>query len=184
MIILNIIVLLLTIAILLCISFFCFKKAITLSKSKNKITDSKINKPVIGMYNHIAGLSLPEDTSCKLYIHDEKIIIESNGIKFNLYKDKILNVCIKTETEIQKQYVSSLGSAIAGGALFGPLGAIIGGRVKEKKSKNTTKYLIYTYKKDNEIDYIAFDILNGINSHKFVSDFINNPNNINKEVIL
>lgn len=178
----NIIVLLLTMTILLCISFFCFKKAITLSKSKNKITNT--NTPIIGMYNHITGLSLPEDTSCKLYIHDEKIIIESNGIKFNLYKDKILNVCIKTETEIQKQYVSSLGSAIAGGALFGPLGAIIGGRVKEKKSKSTTKYLIYTYKKDNEIDYIAFDILNGINSHKFVSDFINNPSNINEEITL
>lgn len=180
----NIIVLLLTIAILLGISFFCFKQAITLSKSKNKTTDSKITKPVIGMYKHTTGLSLPEGASCKLYIHDEKIMIESNGIKFNLYKNKILNVCIKTETEIQKQYVSSVGSAIAGGTLFGPLGAIIGGRVKEKKSKSTTRYLIYTYEKDNEIDYIAFDILNGINSHKFVSDFINNPNNINKEVTL
>lgn len=168
----------LTLCIMMFIAFLCFKKSISLSKSRKKMKSNSIKKEsiVIGMYNHISGLQLAENTSCRLFIHDDKILIEGQGIKFNLYKEKILDVCIKTETEIQKQYVSSIGGAIAGGVMFGTLGAIIGGRVKEKKSKGTTKYLIYTYKKDDTIDYISFDILNGINSHKFLSDFANNSN--------
>lgn len=183
----EIVTLLLTIIIFSFLVFYCLKKVSILIKSKKKHKPKNEIKPnhriVTGAYNHVYGLSIPENAPCKLFIHDDKIVIESSGVKFNLYKDKILDVCIKTETEIQKQYVSSVGGAIAGGALFGPLGAIVGGRAKEKKSKTKTKYLIYTYEKDNEVDYISFDLLNGINSHKFISDF-NYSNKTNKEINL
>lgn len=168
--------------ILLFFIIFCFRKAISLMKAQKRV-NPKV-KTVLGMYNHVLGLNLVENAKCKLFIHDDKIVIESSGVKFNLLKDKILDVSIKTETEIQKQYVSSAGGAIAGNALLGPVGAMIGGRIKEKTSKTSTSYLIYTYEKDNNIDYIVFDILDGINAHKFISDFLNSNKKLNKEVTL
>lgn len=44
-------------------------------------------------------------------------------------------MCIKTDKEIQQQYVSSVGGAVGGAVLFGPLGAITGGRAKKKTVK-------------------------------------------------
>ncbi len=63
----------------------------------------------------------------------------------------------------REQAVSSVGGAIAGGVMFGPLGAIIGGRAKNKKVKTVTRYFIITYINDQEeIKYIGFDIQNNI----------------------
>ena len=45
--------------------------------------------------------------------------------------------------------------------MFGPLGAMIGGRVKEKKSKTINIYWIFTYTSENELKYIALDLTNG-----------------------
>ena len=73
-------------------------------------------------------------------------------------RSKITDISVKTDVEIQKQYVSSAGGAIAGGMVFGPLGAIVGGRVKEKKTREFTYYLIFTYRSDAEISYISFEI--------------------------
>ena len=52
-------------------------------------------------------------------------------------------------------FVSSVGDAVAGAALFGTVGAAIGGRVKEKKIK--ANYIVITYKKDEEVSYIVLE---------------------------
>ena len=82
-------------------------------------------------------------------------------------------MCIKTDTEIQNQAVSSVGGAIAGGVMFGTLGAIIGGRAKTKKVKTITQYLIITYIGElGELKYIGFDIKNNSQSaSKLVKEF-------------
>ena len=82
-------------------------------------------------------------------------------------------MCLKFDTEIQNQAVSSVGGAIAGGVMFGTLGAIIGGRAKTKKVKNTTQYLIITYAgEQGELKYIGFDIKNNPPSAaKLVKEF-------------
>ncbi|MEH2944892.1 hypothetical protein VSQ32_19130 [Lachnospiraceae bacterium KK002] len=56
-------------------------------------------------------------------------------MNFELEKSKITDMCIKTDKEIQQQYVSSVGGAVGGAVLFGPLGAITGGRAKKKTVK-------------------------------------------------
>ena len=90
-------------------------------------------------------------------------------------KDKITDICIKTDTEIQKQLVSSVGGAVAGAMLFGTLGAIIGGRAKTKKVKTSTDYLIITYRSDEELKYIGFDTKNNPPSAvKLVNEFKQN----------
>ena len=81
-------------------------------------------------------------------------------MKFNLDRERVRDVCLKTDIDIQKQYVSSSGGAIAGGLLFGPVGALIGGRTKQKKIKNVSTYLIITYTNDDEIKYVGFDATN------------------------
>ena len=106
----------------------------------------------------LIGLSVPEDTMCNIYLCNDHYEFEANGITFSLKKEKITDISLKTNTEIQNQLVSSAGGAVAGAMLFGPLGAIIGGSIKEKKSKKITDCLIFTYiKDDNTIDYIAFN---------------------------
>ena len=65
---------------------------------------------------------------------------------------------LSTSTEIESAYISSVGGAVAGAALFGPLGALVGGRTKEKKVKKVEHYMIFTYLKDGRIDYISVKV--------------------------
>ena len=56
--------------------------------------------------------------------------------------------------------------------LFGAIGAVIGGRAKNKKVKTVTKYLIITYLGDTEPKFIIFDIKNNPQSaDKLVKEF-------------
>lgn len=111
----------------------------------------------IAYVNHEYGLTLPEDIQCKLTSFNDRIEIEGNNMRINLYKKDIVNTYLKTDVEITSQYVSSAGDAIAGAMMYGPLGASFFGRVKEKKHKETHHYLIITYNKNNEINFIGFD---------------------------
>lgn len=124
---------------------------------------------------HVHGLPMPEGKICEIYSFPEKVEIKSDHMQFNLDKTKITDVTITTDTEIQKQYVSSVGRAVGGAVLFGPLGAMIGGRAKEKTLKTLTNYLIFTYQKENENEpiFIGFEITtsNLIQGGKFVDEF-------------
>lgn len=106
---------------------------------------------------HFYGLSLPENARAVIYEYSDKFTFISNGISFSLLKDKITDISINKDTDIQKHYVSSTGGAIGGAMLFGPLGALIGGRVKTKNTYSIDYYLIFTYLKNNEPSYIAFN---------------------------
>lgn len=68
-----------------------------------------------------------------------------------------------------------LGGAVGGAVLFGPLGAIIGGRAKKKTDKTVHLCLIITYMTDNEVKYIGLENMgmsNGIN--KVIDEFKKN----------
>ena len=89
-------------------------------------------------------------------------------------------MCIKTDSEIQKQYVSSVGGAIGGGILFGPIGAAIGGRAKQKTTHTTQSYLIITYKNsEGNLVNLAFDVTyNYSKAHATVKEFMRNNKNL------
>lgn len=179
------------IAILLFVAIFSFRMAIITNRVKkqgkqlqqNKINE--LNSQLDGNFSHAVGLSLPENTNCHVYLCDDRVVIEGNGITFNLLRNKITDISMKTDKEIQKAYVSSAGGAVGGALLFGPLGALIGGRVKEKKNVKTTTYLIFTYEKEGHPDYIAFDVgLNAMKAIKFINYFRKNNYGSKKEVTL
>ena len=106
---------------------------------------------------HSVGLPIAEKTNCQIYSGATQYEIVGNGNQFNIDKSKITDVSLKTDIEIQKQVSSSVGGAVGGAVLFGPLGAMIGGRAKQRNLKTVTKYLIFTYNSDGEVKYVAFD---------------------------
>ena len=101
---------------------------------------------------------------------EQYFCFEGSGIRYELSKDKVTDIAVKTDVEIQKQYVSSAGGALAGGMLFGPLGAIVAGRTKVKKNRAVTNYLIFTYLADEGISYISFE-LTGQAQQKKINDW-------------
>lgn len=120
---------------------------------------------------HMAGLPLAQSTICTVSFEDACVAIHSGGNAFNLSYDKITDMDLKTSTEIQKAYVSSAGGAIVGGALFGPLGAMVGGRVKEKRSKTVENFVIFTYLKDGNIDYLSFKVQAAYKAMKLIQQY-------------
>jgi len=168
------------------IAFF-FIAARDMKKNKQSAQQKLASKGASVMVTlpHTAGLPVPEKTPCELFYCDGHIEINGNGIQFTLDFSKIHDICIKTSTEIHKQLVSSAGGAIGGARLFGTLGALIFGRVKERQITNTRHYLIFTYSKDSgDIDYIGFEV-----EHQnryvnyFVDEFSKRPQNV-RSVIL
>lgn len=105
---------------------------------------------------HMAGLPLAEGVVCVLSFDDDCVTVTSGGSNFRVALEKVTDLEVKTSTEIQKSYVSSIGGAVGGAVLFGPLGAMVGGRAKEKTSKTIDNYFIITYAKDNSVDYLSF----------------------------
>ena len=67
-----------------------------------------------------------------------------------------------------------MGGAIGGAVLFGPLGAMIGGRAKERQTITVEKYLVFTYEDNEELKYIAFYVNNNKKAKKFVKALLNN----------
>lgn len=118
---------------------------------------------------HMDGLPWGEQAACSVYLYPDKYVFWRNKNTYTLAMDKITDVCIKTDVEIQKAYVSSVGGAVGGAMLFGTLGAMIGGRVKEKTDTTISQFLIFTYNKDGETKYISFEIpSHNKNASKFV----------------
>ena len=84
------------------------------------------------------------------------IKIEVGSNTFNIDLNKITDMTVTSDTEMQNQYVSSTGGAIGGALLFGPLGAMVAGRAKKKQTKTTTYYFVITYTSNDEVKYISF----------------------------
>ena len=116
--------------------------------------------------NHATGLPLAQDAPCVVSFQPDRIAINSGGNAFNLAYNKITDMQVATNVEIQKQYVSSVGGAIGGAVLFGPLGAIVGGRAKEKTAKNIEYYFVVTYKKDDGFEAVSFRLADALVAQK------------------
>jgi len=109
---------------------------------------------------HTVGLPLAQGTSCVLHFGDEFVTASGGGNEFKLAYAKITDMSVHSDVEIQKSYVSSVGGAIGGAMLFGTLGAMVGGRAKEKQSKVVEYYFIITYLKDDGVGHLSFRVEN------------------------
>ena len=126
---------------------------------------------------HVNGLPISEDTYCVIDSYSDKYEFTADGFAFNLPKDRVKDVSIKKHEEITAHKVSSVAGAIGGAVLFGPLGAIIGGRAKKHEVISEVNYLVFTYLKDEEIKYICFELERTFGIHfatPFVKEFEDN----------
>ncbi len=150
------------ILILLLFLVFCIIMIVKASKIKKKRKKElailkKQGLTIRTTLSHVNGLPLAENLPCEILSYPDRIEFNAGTTNIKLAREKITDMCLKFDTEIQNQAVSSIGGAIAGGVMFGPLGAIIGGRVKNKQHKTTTQYLIITYTgEQGELKYVGF----------------------------
>jgi len=105
---------------------------------------------------HIIGLPVAEGVICSIKQLKDKFSIWASSTEFTLDSERVLSIEFKTNQEI---LAGNVGGAIGGALLFGALGAIIGGGSNTK----TTHYIILTYKKDEEIKYMTFEISPALN---------------------
>lgn len=81
---------------------------------------------------------------------DEELVITNGIITRCIKHEDVLGAKTVDDVNIQQQYVSSIGSAVLGGALFGVAGAAVGGRAKKKEIKSVDTWLIVTYKENEQ----------------------------------
>lgn len=147
-------------------------------EAESKILGSKSRQQLLGAdlcikAKHMAGLPIAEGAEIFVYRCKDKVLFERNQDTIELEISKVRDILIKTDVEIKKSYVSSAGGAVGGYVLFGPLGAMIGGRAKEKKSTIMEKYLIFGYEKDGDLDYISMEVTNEPNAVLFNTNYYN-----------
>lgn len=129
--------------------------------NKKEKERKKGERDAYGTLTLVGGLGdLPQGSNCQVVYNSTRIKFTASGQDFVLDASKLLDVSVMTQKEIQKQYVSSIGGAVAGAALLGPIGAIIGGRATQKKINQVSEYLVITYMSDGETKYIVFDVTN------------------------
>lgn len=179
-----VIVFLLVLLIFFIIMFIITSRNAKQRKQELNKRTRELNAKEKASFLHTVGLPIAENTDCNLYLCDDKIVIDGNNMTFTLSKEKLIDVTVKSDVEIQKSYVSSSGGAVAGGLLFGVVGALIGGRVKEKKTRDVKSYLIFTYEKDGNPESIAFNVTYNLKQWAFVKDFEKTSKKINKEIEL
>ncbi len=139
-------------------------------KRKAKELKGEYNLKIVT--NHVTGLPFAENIPVEVFSFNDRYEFNAQGSVINLEKIKVTDVCLKTDKEIQTQYASSVGGAVGGAVLFGPLGAVIGGRAKKKNTTTFTNLLIFTYESDGELKYIGFDVTgNAFKAQKFIDEF-------------
>lgn len=161
---------------------------------ENKFTPTLKNKCKFSTYCfHMDGLpNVIIDTPCIIGVNPESgeplCINTTSGIiqNFSINLCQIMNIGIKTESEIIEQNKNVIGRGIVGGLLFGGLGAIIGGisGTGTKKKRINHKYLIINYKNSSEelcvMSFKVFDSKGLNNLIGYIGGYVNqNSNNSN-----
>lgn len=140
--------------------FWTFGIRIMISKRSIKKLNKFQKQEQMNVYyvRHQTGLPLAPGTACTIAFNKNDINIEGSNTSYHLELSKVRDIFTRTDREIQQEYVSSAGGALAGAMMFGGLGAMIGGRAKKRTvSSKEEHYLIITYQKENlEMYYVSF----------------------------
>ena len=151
--------------------YYAFSKQSQINKNFSNLMKER-NATLFVAINHFCGLPIAENVLTQIFSCPNHYEFKAGNTTFKLEKSKIIDSTITTDVELQKSNVSSVGGAVGGALLFGSVGAMIGGRVKEKTSAIVNYYLIFTFSDNNEIKYIAFDCTCSYNrANKFVKEY-------------
>ena len=97
--------------------------------------------------NHVSGLDLPEGQLVSVTLTDDQVIIKAPAAKkeYNITLDRVTGISQYDDVEIQSHMKSSLAKGIAGAAVFGLAGAVIGSQPKEQKKRVIHMFLVIDY---------------------------------------
>lgn len=142
---------------------------------KNKSGNRAVNLSYMdGLNGYSKGtvveVSINEEIEC--------ITIKARAFKkpeVNLRFEQITGVTVVSEKDVIEKSKSTVGRAVVGGVLLGPLGAIVGGMSGiGNKVKSSTKYfMVINYKsREEELKVLSFEIV-GASLHwsSFVEEF-------------
>lgn len=100
----------------------------------------------------VAGLPVPSNTMITVRLNSEKFYIQAlvgrkkeDWPTYELTIEKVKNVQLMNQTEIQQVVEQSVPGMVIGGAALGALGAMIGGRVHTKEKVKNHTILVITY---------------------------------------
>lgn len=169
------------------LAIYCIYRLISFHKIKRITQDEIINQFVLNneniilSLNHTLGLPIPENTLCKIYVSPERYEIKADNQSFYLSRDKITAVDLKTEAEVQNSYLASAGNYLKS---YGPLGEFVINRTGNSIASVDISYLIFTYTKENVIDYIAFNTTAILEALQLVEEYNTRHDRKPKEIYL
>ena len=120
-------------------------------------------KPFTTIGDLIDGLPLPAGSWITVDLSPERFLFQGligkdkkNWPTYELPIEKIENVQLMNQREIQQVIEQSAPGMIIGGAAFGILGAMVGGRVKTKEKIENHSILIIDYQpRDKKTNYLG-----------------------------
>ncbi len=133
--------------------FYFLRKKVSRFIAKRKLHCIKA-----GLFYHVGGLQLAPDAFCNVLYCKDNIIVIGGGMQYHLDLDKVTDISTRKKVGFQKDYYNDTSGAIIGAMFLGTTGAILGGGVKEKRTKVVSKYLTITYNDNGKMGYMAFDV--------------------------
>ncbi|MFF2755479.1 hypothetical protein ACFVR1_17305 [Psychrobacillus sp. NPDC058041] len=139
-------------------------------KRKSMVPGSKARMKLLNadkciLVRHLIGLPLLEGIDTYIYRCEDKIIFERSKDTFELDIEKVRDIILRTDIEIQRDFVNGDGSIHKN--IFGTY--TVNNDVKEIQTKLIKKFLIFAYEKDWEREYIAFEVTNEPKAALFVN---------------
>lgn len=90
---------------------------------------------------HISGLPMPENVPCLMLSMGDHFLFLRDNQTIRLNANQVQDMVFSFTTQTQNHINSSIGGAVVGGMIAGPLGAAIGGRAKKTQTSTHTRYL-------------------------------------------
>ena len=104
---------------------------------------------------HVGGLPIQRNSVCSVCFEDSEIVIKADENTFHVAFEKIVNLRIDTQINVERYIGRSISGAIIGGAALGAVGAGLLG-VKQKKRLNVEEYLIIAYNpRENRVNALV-----------------------------
>ena len=139
------------IAILICIAVSCFYmaavtgKAWKAGKRQRKLDKAKGIKRFSAI-DHIEGLNAVTNSKCEVVLSSASLMITCAGKQYTLPIERIKYVDFKMDIDEKLYQKSSFVKGIAGAAMFGVAGAVIGSAPKTKSRRYVKGYAVIGYR--------------------------------------